>query len=94
MGHPKTQCTIFAKYLLCREADQRVDDGLRTKVIDHLKSEIKRKSEKGRKRAQLGTVRQLWEDGRTFEEIEHTLLETLPDLQADGHTTTDTEDEE
>jgi hypothetical protein len=78
-GHPKTQCLAFARYLMCRDADQRADDSLRTKVLDFFKEEAKRKSERGRKRAQLGIVRQMWTEGRPFDEIEHALLDSTSD---------------
>ena len=93
-GHPKAQCTIFAKYLICREADQKADDKLRSKVLDFFRAETKRKSERGRKRAQLGTVRQLWEEGKSYEELEQKLLESLPELTEQTYSSSDSEDDE
>ncbi len=81
IGHHKTQCLLYGRYLACREADQRADDAMRTKVTDHFRTEAKRKAERGRKREQLGTVRQMWAEGRSFEEIESTLLMTMPELE-------------
>ena len=52
-NHNKYQCVMFARYLVCREADQRVDDNLHSKVVEHFKAEMKRKSEG----AQEGTTR-------------------------------------
>jgi len=43
---------------------------------------MKRKSDRGKRREQLGTVKQLWDEGRSFEEIENTLLATLPEFDA------------
>ena len=82
-NHTKYQCLSYARYLACREADQRADETMRTKVIEHFKAEMKRKTERGRKRAQLGTVRQLWEEGKSFEDIETLLLDTMPELEDD-----------
>lgn len=79
-GHSKSQCLLFAKYLVCRDADQRADDTQRNKVVEHFRAEAKRKSERGRRREQLGTVRQMWAEGKSFDEIEHTLLDTMTDL--------------
>jgi hypothetical protein len=93
IGHPKSQCIQYARYLICREADQRADDNTRTKVIEYYKTEAKRKSERGRRREQLGTVRQLWAEGHSFEEIEHTLLEAMPDLVT-GPDSSDSESDE
>lgn len=93
LGHPKSQCIQYARYLICREADQRTDDNTRAKVMEYYKAEAKRKSERGRKREQLGTVRQLLAEGHSFDEIEHTLLDIMPDLTA-GPDSSDSESDE
>jgi len=39
-NHNKYQCILFARYLVCREVDQRVDDNLRNKVVEHFKNQL------------------------------------------------------
>ena len=59
-----------------------------------LKAEIKGKGEMGKKRAQLGTIRQMWNDGCSYEDIEHTLLDTIPELNASYSESDDSDQEE
>jgi len=91
-GHNKTQCHPFAKYLLCKQADSRTDDAAKTKLIESYKFEVKQKAESRRKRQQMGTVRQLWNEGHSYEEIEDSLLQTLTgfdDLASIGSSASD-----
>jgi len=76
-GHPKHQCQPFAKYLLCKEADQRMEDSVKLKIIEKYKSDMKQKAETRRKKQQMGTVCQLWDEGRSYDEVEQSLFQTL-----------------
>ena len=38
---------------------------------------MKQKAETRRKKQQMGTVRQLWDEGRSYDEVEQSLFQTL-----------------
>jgi hypothetical protein len=80
-GHHSTNCIPFAKYLLHREAENNVDAVTRSKLIEHYKHDLRRKKELRIKRQQLGTIRQMWNEGGSFEDFESSLFDTLPDLK-------------
>lgn len=79
-GHTKQSCYPFAKYLVYRDAEQHVDTAARSKLLAAYKLALKQKQELRRKRQQLGTIRQMWQAGNSYEEFETSLLECIPDL--------------
>ena len=79
-GHPKYQCQPFAKYLLCREAENRLEESVKAKIVETYKATMKQKADNRRKQQQMGTVRQLWDQGRPYSEIEDSLLQTITAL--------------
>ena len=90
-GHTSSTCYPFAKFLLHREAEKTADAVAKTKLIGAYKAELRRKHELRFKRQQLGTIRQMWQAGSTYEDIESSLLATLPEFQdaAEYHSETD-----
>jgi hypothetical protein len=58
-----------------------VDAVTRSKLIEHYKHDLRRKKELRIKRQQLGTIRQMWNEGGSFEDFESSLFDTLPDLK-------------
>ena len=80
-GHTSATCFPFAKYLLYREAEQKMDAAARLKLAAAYKAEIRKKQEIRLKRHQLGTIRQMWQAGGSYKELESSLLATMPDFQ-------------
>ena len=79
-NHHKSQCNAFAKFLVLRAAENKIDDKQREKIIEAYRANIKKKAGLRNKRHQLGTVREMWNMGCTFEEVEHRLMEVMPHL--------------
>jgi hypothetical protein len=80
LGHSKSQCNDFAKFLIFREMEPSINAANKLVLVNRFRTDMKKKNEIRRKRASLGTIRELWNSGRTFEEAEHSLLAQLPDL--------------
>jgi hypothetical protein len=80
-GHQAPNCIPFAKYLLFHAAEKNLDSATQTKLIENYKTEIRRKKDLRLKRQQLGTIRQMWHKGTSYEEFESSLLDTLPDMK-------------
>jgi hypothetical protein len=85
-GHLKSQCNGLARYLLFREADTTLDDVTKSKIVERYKAEMKLKAETKLKQQKLGTVRQMWEQGYSYEEMEENLLSmVLPEGDTNGY---------
>lgn len=90
-GHTKSQCDDFAKFLIFRDAEPSVDSTTRTTIVTRFRTEMKKKAEIRRKRASLGTIRELWNSGQSFDDAEQALLAHIPDL---SHPDGDSSDDE
>jgi hypothetical protein len=85
-GHLKSQCNGFARYILFREADKTLDDVTKSKLVDRYRAEMRLKAEAKMKQQKLGTVRQMWEQGYSYEEMEENLLSmVLPEGNINGY---------
>ena len=73
-GHLKSQCGGFARYLIFQDTATKTDDVTKTKIVANYKADMKVKAEAKLQKQKLGTVRQMWEQGYTYEEIENNLL--------------------
>ena len=91
-GHHRSQCNAFGKFLLLRYAESKMDATQREKALEAYKTELKKKATARAKRQQLGTVRELWDLGHSYDEVEHQLLEAMPHL-TDGDDSSDDESE-
>ena len=78
-GHTRSNCNGFPKFLLFRLAEQSTDAAARTKLIDSYKQNIKQKAELRQKRQHLSTIRQMWANGSSFEEMEASLIASMPE---------------
>lgn len=83
-GHVKSQCNGLARYLLFRDADRTMDDVTKSKLIERYKAEMKMKAEARMKQQKLGTVRQMWEQGYSYEEMEENLLSVVLPEEGDA----------
>mmetsp|Transcript_28357 Transcript_28357/g.40629 ORF Transcript_28357/g.40629 Transcript_28357/m.40629 type:complete len:249 (+) Transcript_28357:2499-3245(+) len=90
-GHTSDTCFPFAKCLLYREAEKKVDAQNKLKLIGAYKSELRRKRDLRLKRHQLGTIRQMWQEGGTYEELKSSLLATMPEYQEAAEFVSDNE---
>jgi hypothetical protein len=71
---------------LLREADKAMDDVTRSKLVERYKAEMRLKAEAKMKHQKLGTVRQMWEQGYSYEEMEENLLSmVLPGGDMSGY---------
>lgn len=91
-GHTSQNCIPFTKYLLFKDAEKLVDAASRTKLIANYKKELRRKQELRLKRQQLGTIRQMWQAGASFEDMESSLFNSMPDLKAAAEFSSDDDD--
>ena len=73
-GHLKNQCGGFARFLIFQEASTNVDDIQKSKLITNYKADMKAKGEARLHKQKLGTVRQMWEQGCSYDEVEENLL--------------------
>ena len=80
-GHTYHNCLPYGKFLMFREAEQQTDTVRRQKIIESYKAHIKQKQEIRQKRQQLGTIRQMIQEGGSYEELESALLQTMPELR-------------
>jgi len=84
-GHNNSQCNGYAKHLLYILADKNMDNQIKSKVVENYKHEIKLRGEQQLKRRRMAVVRQLWDSGKTYEEVEAALLGNIPtDADASG----------
>jgi hypothetical protein len=73
-SHLKSHCGGFARFLLFQDAASKCDDVFKTKVINNYKTDMKTKGEAKLRNQKLGTVRQMWEQGCSYEEVEQNLM--------------------
>ena len=76
-GHLRSQCGGFARHLIFQKASTTIDETLKTKIVNNYKAEMKLKAEAKMKSQRLGTVRQMWEQGLAFEEVEENLMAVM-----------------
>jgi hypothetical protein len=91
-GHNSQNCIPFTKYLLFRETEKSTDAASRSKLIAHYKKELRRKQDLRLKRHQLGTIRQMWQAGASFEDMESSLFKSMPDLKTAAEYSSDDDD--
>ena len=90
-GHSRNTCNGFAKFLIFRSAEQSTDTATRNKLIDSYKQHLKQRAEYRRKRQQLSTIRQMWASGKSFDEMEESLLASMPVYHSDDASTSSEE---
>ena len=93
-GHPRSQCNAFAKFLALRYAETKLDTQQRDKIIEAYRAESKKKAEIRTRRQHLGTVRELWDMGKSYEEVEHQLMEAMPAITGGEDSSEDESDSE
>ena len=76
-GHLKSQCGGFARILIFQETSQNLEETYKSKIIKNYKAEMKLKAEAKLKSQRLGTVRQMWEQGCAFEDVEENLVHAM-----------------
>jgi hypothetical protein len=93
-NHHKSQCNAFAKFLVLRAAEHKIDEKQREKIIEAYRANMRKKAGMRTKRHQLGTVRELWDMGCSFDEVETRLMEAMPHLTDGEDSSSDESDSE
>ena len=93
-GHLKSQCGGFARFLIFHETANKTDDVTKNKIVANYKADMKAKVEARLQKQKLGTVRQMWEQGYTYEEMENNLLSMVAAEQSHFTGASDEEDDE
>ena len=77
----QTSHVPFVSTLVIPAAIVTTEASTRNKLIDAYKLNLKQKAEFRQKRQQLGTTRQMWANGSSFEEVEDYLIASMTDYQ-------------
>ena len=76
------------------EANAKIDEIFKSKVINHYKINMKNKGEANKKTQKLGTIRQMWEQGRSYDQVEENLMTMLASDTPNMEMVSDEEDME
>jgi hypothetical protein len=71
-----------------------LDTQQRDEIIEAYRAESKKKAEIRTRRQHLGTVRELWDMGKSYEEVEHQLMEAMPAITGGEDSSEDESDSE